>query len=174
MGHRFLSSHCKTPHAYTTLCFIQKQWTVSDNPLYFKSIGRSPINCFIQKQWTVSNYSLYFKSIKQSPINCFIKKQWTVSDFYNKVDNPPNFNIIDNPPKFNHSKSMSCTHTRFTRCPRAHALLMPLHKISCYMHNKNYMQHIYHSCFILSIMLIIKHAHINVYITNYACFSFKQ
>ena len=44
---------------------------------------------------------------------------------------------------------------------------MPLHKISCYMHHKNYMQEIHNSCFISSIMLIIKHAHSNMYVHKF-------
>ena len=60
-----ITTECRTPIRHSVL--LKKKWTVSDNLLYFKSIGQSPINCFIQKQWTVSDKP-------------FIQKHWTISD----------------------------------------------------------------------------------------------
>ena len=121
-----------------------------------------------------------------------IKLHWTTLRISHILDNPPNIKPLDNlrePSLDNPSKRFnghlsdivhwitlrinslrqpseyplcSCTHTRFTLCPRAYAMLMPLHKISCYMHMKTTCD-IYKTCFTPSIMLIYnKYAYINI------------
>ena len=85
---------------------------------------------------------LFLKLIGQPPISKPIeqpfdrKTHWTTLR-YNLLD-ILQYNLLDNPPiKFTRQPSnktalfrtMSSTHNRFTQCPRAHAMLMPLHGI---------------------------------------------
>ena len=123
----YVKSHASSPHRFPHTCIF---------PCIIKSFLKQ--NIFVlalaKVSWTDSD-----KILDHPPI-LFI---WTDSD--NNVDYPPIFifgqtpikfggqpseiNILDDPPNLIHSKSMSCTHTQFfSRCPRAHAMLMPLHK----------------------------------------------
>ena len=127
-----------------------------DHLLIFFFIGHT-----LKILWTILRY-FHWTYSENNVDNPPILFHWTHSK--NTMDNPPIFSldilrkyfeqhsekycgqhseyIVDNTPIFD-SKSMSSTHTQFTGCPCAHAMLTPLHKISCYMHNKNYRQYIY-------------------------------
>ena len=112
-------------------------------------------NCFQNKSFLFLNPLGYLR----------VSNHWTISENpfigqpsdrvhwanlqYNLLDNPP-IQFIGQPSEY---PFYSCTHTQFTRCTSAHAMIMSLHNMSCYMRTENYMQQLY-SCFISSIILI--------------------
>ena len=121
----------------------------------------------------------------------FLKKNlWTVSDIIvwtQPSDSDRYLSIVDNPPKNDinlysdiimwttlrkfqnnseeYSICMSCTHTRFTRCPCAIEMQMPLYNTSCYMQSRKSTCNNQNSC--LSNMLIL------TFVSHTTCMFFK-
>ena len=76
-----------------------------------------------------SNLLVDTRSIFSLPFYSTVRICWTLPNLLSPPNQTPNVVSIYQP----------CTRTHLTRCPHAYAMQMPLHVISCHMHNECYM-----------------------------------
>ena len=113
--------------------------------------------------------SLRYNSVDNPPIPIDILVLWTtlqkmISTWYSDMIMWTTLRkFLNNSEKY--SICMSCTHTRFTRCPCAIEMQMPLYNTSCYMQGRKSTCNNQNSC--LSNMLIL------TFVSHATCMFFK-